>query len=243
METISIEQLKNYLIHHLYYVKEENVDFIYDMLVDSLRSDGYDLNRIEIIGSGESSINFVKGDIVTRLTNIAYDNYDNLSDYLKHSDAIAQPIFEKNFTLPKSGRQIYPQVIRITKMPRYHNFDVSEEELKEINRTLINDGYLPFDMKSENFAKDENGKVLLIDWGQLIFIKEMPIYKQRQEFSSYKDKCSKYAELYEKYIAELIVENMVEGKDQDNLPFLKPVLVDYFGVGINNDTSERRNIK
>ena len=93
--TITVNELKDYILQNSTFANEETIDIVVHDLINYLISNNFDLNNLNV-ESGETSINFIGDDNVVRLTYVRYDSwgYDTLSDYVSHSSAIVQPIFE-----------------------------------------------------------------------------------------------------------------------------------------------------
>ena len=166
--TITINDLKDYILHNSTFANENTIDIVIRDLSKYLKKNNFDLNNLEV-KSGETSINFIGNDIVIRLTYVRYDpwGYDTISDYVRHSDAILQPLFEHKIN---TGDINYPTILGLKKLIIGN---VSELEQEVCYIRLRTSGYLFNDAnKIENFGKDENGEVYLIDYGELIYIND-----------------------------------------------------------------------
>ena len=160
--------MKKYILQNSTFASEKTMDIVVNELKQVLISHNFDLENLHV-ESGETSINFIKDDIVIRLTYIRYDSwgYTGISDYVSHSDAILQPIKEKKVN---TGQLNYPSILELK---RLKVGDVTEKERNSIYKKLRDDGYLFNDSnKLSNFGRDENDKVYLIDYGELIYIKD-----------------------------------------------------------------------
>jgi len=165
---ININELKDYILHNSTFAREETIDIVLHDLMKVLVSNNFDLNNLQVV-SGETSINFIGDDIVIRLTYVRYNNwgYPTLSDYVSHSTAILQPLFEQKIN---TGDINYPTILGLKKLS-IGNVSEMEKEVTYIR--LREDGYLFNDAnKVENYGKDENGEVYLLDFGELIYIKD-----------------------------------------------------------------------
>ena len=165
---ININELKDYILHNSTFAREETIDIVLHDLMKVLVSNNFDLNNLQVV-SGEKSINFIGDDIVIRLTYVRYNNwgYPTLSDYVSHSAAILQPLFEQKIN---TGNINYPTILGLKKLS-IGNVSEMEKEVTYIR--LREDGYLFNDAnRVENYGKDENGEVYLLDFGELIYIKD-----------------------------------------------------------------------
>ena len=132
--------------------------------------------------------------------------YDTISNYISHSSAILKPKFEMKVN---TGDVNYPTILGLKKLIIG---TVTQKERDEVYIKLREDGYLFNDAnKLENFGKDEYGNVYLIDYGELIYIKdekklnnpEIFYRKQYEKFIERELKyhinyCSKLNSIYEK---------------------------------------------
>lgn len=191
--TINVNELKEYILNNSSFAVEKSIDIVIKDLLNYLVSSNFDLNNLHV-ESGETSINFIKDDIVIRLTYVRYKGYETLSDYLSHSSAILQPLFEHKVD---TGDVNYPTIIGLKTL---QIGNVSEDERDACYVKLRMDGYLFNDAKKlENFGKDENGQVYLIDFGELIYINDYQKLNNPELF--YKIQYQKFIERELKYHA------------------------------------------
>ena len=217
--TITVNELKDYILQNSTFANEETIDIVVHDLINYLISNNFDLNNLNV-ESGETSINFIGDDNVVRLTYVRYDSwgYDTLSDYVSHSSAIVQPIFEHKVN---TGDINYPTILGLK---RLQIGNVTDLERDTCYISLREDGYLFNDAnKLENFGKDENGNVFLIDYGELIYINDLKKINNPELF--YKIQYQKFIERELKYHAKacgilnkLYLEYLKEvNQFQDNL--------------------------
>lgn len=215
---ININELKDYILHNSTFAKEETIDIVLHDLMKALISNNFDLNNLRV-ESGETSINFIGDDIVIRLTYVRYNNwgYSTLSDYVSHSTAILQPLFEQKIN---TGDINYPTILGLKKLS-VGNVSETEKEVTYIR--LREDGYLFNDAnKVENYGKDENGEVYLIDFGELIYIKDSKkindselfnrIQYQKfveRELEYHKNACPEFNEKYDEF-REFLIQFQVD---------------------------------
>ena len=215
---ININELKDYILHNSTFAKEETIDIVLHDLMEALISNNFDLNNLRV-ESGETSINFIGDDIVIRLTYVRYNNwgYPTLSDYVSHSTAILQPLFEQKIN---TGDINYPTILGLKKLS-VGNVSETEKEVTYIR--LREDGYLFNDAnKVENYGKDENGEVYLIDFGELIYIKDSKkitdselfnrIQYQKfveRELEYHKNACPEFNEKYDEF-REFLIQFQVD---------------------------------
>ena len=210
--TITVNELKDYILQNSTFANEETIDIVVHDLINYLISNNFDLNNLNV-ESGETSINFIGDDNVVRLTYVRYDSwgYDTLSDYVSHSSAILQPLFEHKIN---TGDINYPTILGLK---RLQIGNVTDLERDTCYISLREDGYLFNDAnKLENFGKDENGNVFLIDYGELIYINDYKkmntsdlydkIQYQRfidRELKYHAKACERLNKLYLEYLKEV----------------------------------------
>ena len=204
---INSKELGNFILQNSTFASEKTIDVVVKEVEETLKNYNFDLDNIEV-KFGETSINFIKDDIVIRLTYIRYDNwgYKSISDYVSHSRAILQPEFEKKI---ETGDINYPTILGLKTLTIGN---VTESERDQVYVNLRNDGYLFNDVdKLENFGKDKQGNIYLLDYGELIYIKDeeklndTELYNQIQykkyidrELKYHIEKCKRLNNLYEK---------------------------------------------
>lgn len=203
----NINNLKECILQNSTFASEKTIDIVVDDLKNVLIENNFDLNNI-YVEVGETSLNFINDNIVIRLTYIRYDNwgYNTISDYVSHSSVILKPEFEKKVN---TGDANYPTILGLKKLIIG---TVTKKERDEVYIKLREDGYLFNDAgKLENFGKDENGNVYLIDYGELIYIKDEekmnnPELFYRTQYEKFVERelkyhinyCSKLNNIYEK---------------------------------------------
>ena len=204
---LNINELKDYILHNSTFAKEETIDIVLHDLMQVLISNKFDLNNLQVVG-GETSINFIGDDIVIRLTYVRYDpwGYPTISDYVSHSTAILQPLFENKIN---TGDINYPTILGLKKLS-IGNISEMEKEVTYIR--LREDGYLFNGADNiKNYGKDENDEVYLINYKDLVYIND---YKKRndtdykefvkRELEYHKKACTKLDKKYEEYLNFLI---------------------------------------
>lgn len=91
---VKFGDLKKLMLENSSFIRENNIDEILENLKNELVVRGFDLNNLDL-QFGETSFNFIGEEIVIRITFIRYSNYDFLTDYVKNSDSILKPNYEK----------------------------------------------------------------------------------------------------------------------------------------------------
>lgn len=161
-------------------------------IAEVMKKVGMNEEEILNIGIGESSICFVGTDKVVKLTSIDYGV--PLSEYTSHSEYILQPLEEK--IGPKIGwyqfRTIAEEKLDFT--------GITYDDVMEVYCHLRDDDYLWYDTKEGNIGRDKNGNLKLFDYGELIYIRDLPPYDQQKEIKSHIAKKPDLDEQYSRYL-------------------------------------------
>ena len=216
---INIDNLKEFLLQNISFANEKTVDMVVNELKQILIKYNFDIDNLNI-KYGETSLNFIKDEIVIRLTYVRYNNfgYDTISDYVSNSSSIEQPIYEQKID---TGEVNYPTILVLRNL---EVGSVTPEERDEVYIKLREDGYIFNDVeKLENFGKDEKGNVYLIDFGELMYTKDnkkinsddlyvRTQYKQfvDRELKYHKEKCKKLNKKYESHVQRKKIINKLK---------------------------------
>ena len=191
-----MDDLKRYIAENFYFLQPDQVEKITTALIDFCKENN--IAKLNVIGSGESSITFEYNNEIIKLTFMEYDNHKSLKEYVSHSKYILQPEAEEIVELG-----YYNAKILKTKKLKISD---SSDDLINMYCHLRDDGYLWYDTKLENIGKDENGNMYLIDYGELIYIKEMDDYHKKKELDSHYLKKSSYCSFYDKLVYNRDIE-------------------------------------
>lgn len=182
-----MDELKKYIAENFDYLSSEQVEKVTLSLLDFCFKNN--IVNLKIIGDGESSLVFECNDEIIKLTLMEYDNHKSLKEYVSHSKHILQPTEEVIIDL--NGYSA-----KILFLPRLSLVNVTGEDILNMYCDLRDEGYLWNDTKLENVGKDKNGNCLLLDYGELIYVDDMPLYKQNSELESHRMKKSEFDKMY-----------------------------------------------
>ena len=226
---ITINDLKEYILNNSSFAREETLDIILANLLEEFKKYNFDLNNI-FVKSGETSINFIGKDVVIRLTYIRYNGYESISDYVKNSKSILQPKSEK---IIDTGSINYPTILILDKLSVG---DVTKQERDKIYIQLREDGYLFNDIeKLENFGRDRNGNIYLLDYGELIYIdkeklEDPDLYSRTQ----YKNKIERELKYHSK-ICKRLNDKYLRNKKKNKLINFKKLIL---GSSLDKENSK-----
>lgn len=187
---MTIEEIKNRILY-IYngIISEEEINRIIVGLNNILFKKNYSISNLKIIGDGESSLVFEGNDEIIKLTLMEYDNHKSLKEYVSHSKHILHPTEEVIIDL--NGYSA-----KILFLPKLSLDNITGEDILNMYCDLRDDGYLWNDTKLENVGKDKNGNCLLLDYGELIYVNDMPLYKQNSELESHRMKKAECDKMY-----------------------------------------------
>lgn len=152
-----------------------------------------DINSITKISNGESSISFEINDEIIKITFMQYKNHISLKEYVSHSESILQP----NFELVNDNVKWYRSSAKFIILKKLNLKGITNNDILSLYVKLRNDGYLWYDTKIENVGKDENGNILLLDYGELIYINDLDEYNKSLQLEYHRNK---KRELYDYYL-------------------------------------------
>ena len=186
-----MDDLKRYIAENFYFLQSEQVQKITTSLIEFCTKNN--IAKLNVIGNGESSITFEYNNEIIKLTFMEYDNHKSLKEYVSHSRYILQPNTEEIIELGYYNAKI----LKTKKLQILTPEDLSASgALINMYCHLRDDGYLWYDTKLENIGKDEAGNLYLIDYGELIYINDLPEYKKQQELEAHFVKKEKLCEYY-----------------------------------------------
>ena len=81
---------------------------------------------------------------------------------------------------------------------------ITYDDVMEVYCHLRDDGYLWSDTKEGNIGRDKNGNLKLFDYGELIYIRDLPPYNQQKEIKSH---ITRRPDLEEQYLRYLEIKN------------------------------------
>jgi len=184
--------LQNLILEQFPFLNMEQVQILINNLNNICVKKNIELSNLKVIGYGESSIVFELNNEIIKLTFNEYDNHPSMNEYVSHSSAILQPNFE---VILDQVRQ-YGYCAKIIGLKKLSLDGITNEDVLNVYTKLRNDGYLWYDTKLENIGKDENGKVFLIDYGELIYINDLDQYHKNKELELHKNRKTELDQFY-----------------------------------------------
>lgn len=142
------------------FIKDEVINKLWNNLLEIISKYNLNINNAEILCDGDSSIIYIFDKYVIKILSNGY----NIKNYTSKSNYILKPLDELSEIQLFSNLEIPFSVIICDKL---NTLDISNTDVKEIVNNLLSDDYAFLDIKKENFGKNSNGDVLLLDYGEL----------------------------------------------------------------------------
>lgn len=159
------ETYLNYMFRNYKKLAQKDIEEIFKMILDLCKSNGIDINKVKYLAEGESSLVLDCGDKIIKFLPCIVKNVP-MKEYLKDCECILQPIDErtKNFNITPTY-EVTMSVILTKKLEVSDS--IGDVDTLYFADTLLHSGYVWLDMKGENLAYNENGRLRLIDYGEL----------------------------------------------------------------------------
>ncbi len=158
------------------------IDILMSALEKICEKNNSNLTDLNFVDYGESSIVFELNNQIIKVTFNEYDRHPSMKEYVSHSSKILQPMFEQIIDDVK----LYGYSAKIIGFKKLSLNNISNEDVLKMYVDLRDDGYLWYDTKKENIGKDENGVCYLLDYGELIYIKDLDVYNMNRELETHK---------------------------------------------------------
>ena len=170
----------------------QNEDYkkILETLKEVCALDNVNINDLKLVTIGQDSIVLEASNKIFKITNLDYQTM-SLALYVSNSNHIEKPNIEKPILV--NNAKIAILSFNKLKTDKIRDFDVLDMYSK-----LREDGYLWYDPLKTNIGKDENGNLLLFDYGQLIYIKDKDQDFITQELNSHRKLFKEFDEYYRK---------------------------------------------
>lgn len=167
-------------------------DMEYDVILDKLKYicglKGFEITDLSFIVNGQDSIVFSCNDSIIKICNNFYGT-ETLGEYVSNCGSILRPNIEECLI-------IKDRFFSFMEFPKLNTSKINNSDVVKMSCFLRDKGYLWHDPKPSNLGKDENGKLYLLDYGQLIYIRNLDEYCKQVELNTYKNKFPEFDEIY-----------------------------------------------
>lgn len=159
----------------------EKVDYanIIGKLNNACISCGGTIDNISLVHIGQDAIIFECNNMIIKITTLDYQT-ESLTQYISDCEDIQKPISEQIINIKNKK-------ITVLTEKKLNTEKIKSVDIYDMYYKLRESGYLWYDPKKENLGKDEKGKLLLLDYGQIIYIKNMTIEEQKRELETHKN--------------------------------------------------------
>lgn len=164
------------------FISDEDVSRIFKGIVKICQRNNLDFGDIKYITKGGSSVVLECNGKIIKFVPFRTDM--NITDYVSSSNLILKPIDELPILIEYSPQFKYNMIITLA--DKLNTFDeISDAQMLDFARALVSDGYIWLDIKKDNLAYDDKGKIKLIDYGELFNRKyDNELYKHIETFKS-----------------------------------------------------------
>ena len=150
---------------------------------------GGKIDNVKLVHIGQDAIILECNNTIIKITTLDYGT-NTLTEYIKNCDIIQKPITEQEI-------KIKERKITILTEKKLSVEKIKPRDIYEIYSELRDNGYLWYDPKPENIGRDDSGKLLLLDYGQIIYINNMSEYDKYRELETHKNMFEELNNSYE----------------------------------------------
>lgn len=186
------DKIKELLIerYNRYDFSDEEYNIILDKLKYICGLKGIVISDLTFIVNGQDSLVFFCNDSIFKICNLYYRT-ETLTEYISNCPFILKPNIEECIYI-KDKFFSFMEFIKLN-TKKINNSDVVKMSCK-----LRDNGYLWYDPRPSNLGKDNEGRVFLIDYGQLIYINNLDYVQYQIQLNSYKNSFPEFDEAYSK---------------------------------------------
>ena len=191
-KALTQDQILEILIRNYSHIGFESNDYatIIGKLNESCMSCGGTIDSISLVHIGQDAIIFECNNMIIKITTLDYQT-NSLTEYISNCEDIQKPISEQIINIKNKK-------ITVLTEKKLNTEKIKPVDIYDMYYKLRESGYLWYDPKKENLGKDEKGKLLLLDYGQIIYIKNMSIEEQKRELDTHKNMFPELNESYER---------------------------------------------
>lgn len=156
---------------------------------------GGTIKNIKLVHNGQDALVFeCEGEIIKLIT-LDY-GANKLSSHIANCDAILR--LNSEYCLDIKGKNQNVKITILTEK-RLNTENITQADVYDMYFKLRDDGYLWNDPRKENLGRNELGKLLLFDYGQIIYINALDPHQKEHELNNHKSKFPALDEAYNQY--------------------------------------------
>lgn len=187
---LNYDRVKDILIKQYsdYNLSDEDYCILLERFAYVLGLKEVSIENYRLLKCGQDAIVFEGDDSIVKITTCFY-NTMTLTDYVSNSDFILKPNIEVNC-------DINNRVFTVLEFDKLDVNSIKRSDVISMYCHLRDDGYLWYDPRCSNLGKDKDGKVYLIDYGQIVYIYDKDYSFVQNELSVHKNMFSDFDEVY-----------------------------------------------
>jgi len=166
--------------YNCYNFGSEEYNIILDKLKCVCEMKGFSINDLVFIENGQDSIVFSCNDSIIKICNLFY-NTTTLTEYVSNCAFILKPNIEECLF-------VKDRFFSFMEFPKLNTNKINNSDVVRMSCKLRDNGYLWHDPRPSNLGKDNEGRIFLIDYGQLIYINDLDYVQYQIQLNSYKNK-------------------------------------------------------
>lgn len=173
----------------------ENYTEIMEKIENACIDCGGTIKSIKLVHIGQDALVFeCEGEIIKLIT-LDYGT-NKLSSHIANCDAILR--LNSEYCLNIKGKSQNVKITILTEK-RLNTENITQADVYDMYFKLRDDGYIWNDPRKENLGRNELGKLLLFDYGQIIYINALDPHQKEYELNNHKSKFPALDEAYEQY--------------------------------------------
>ena len=156
---------------------------------------GGTIRSIKLVHDGQDALVFeCEGEIIKLIT-LNYGT-NKLSSHIANCDAILRLNTEYCLDLKGKNQNVKMTILTEKKLSKEN---ITQADIYDVYFKLREDGYIWNDPRKENLGRNEYGKVLLFDYGQLMYINSLDPHQKEYELNKHREMFPTLDEAYEQY--------------------------------------------
>lgn len=156
---------------------------------------GGTMRNIRLSHIGKDAIVFECENEIIKLTTLDFGT-NKLSGHIANCDAILR--LNTEYCLDIKGKNKDVKITILTEK-KLNTENITQADVYDVYLKLREDGYLWNDPRKENLGRNEYGKVLLFDYGQVIYINSLEPEQKEFELNKHRNMFPTLDEAYEQY--------------------------------------------
>lgn len=189
-EVFTHDSIKNILHEQYkkYNLTNDDYNSLLEMIFKVCIFKGCSIENFKLLKCGQDAIVFEVNDSIVKVTTCFY-NTKLLSDYVSHSVFILKPNIELT-------SMINNKVFTVLEFDKLNVNNINNRDVFSMYIHLREDGYLWYDPRKSNLGKDKDGRLYLIDYGQIIYINDKDDSFIRNELSVHRQAFPEFDDAY-----------------------------------------------